>query len=407
MSALQQLAAELGNPGVQALWLAARRAGLEVSKKEVTDFVRRRGEKQIFGAVQPARGKTMAPTPDGTLQMDLADMKNNPEVRESDTYKFFLVVVNAFDRVTYARNLKTKTPREVREALESILASLPRKPKVISSDSGSEFHGPVSDLLADKGIAQRFKAVGDVNALGLVDRAVQTLKAKIAEISSRSRQTWPNLLQQAVSSVNSIPKPVLLGDAPEEVRDDDEVVFQLLQQQARNFKHNQQLTEKRQAKLQDAGAFRAPLPGSTSKFKRGFQATYGDVQRVQSVRGGTVTATDGSRHSVKQVRTVPVGSSAAEASFGRNTGGPARKKQRGALVLDALEDVLQGEDRVALSKAAQLMRARLKNDGQDYDELLKQANAKLIDLIRLAPDRFELVSRPNGRQTWYFVSLAD
>ena len=115
MSELQQLAAELGNPGVQALWLAARRAGLEVSKKEVTDFVRRRGEKQIFGAVQPARGKTMAPTPDGTLQMDLADMKNNPEVRESDTYKFFLVVVNAFDRVTYARNLKTKTPREVRE----------------------------------------------------------------------------------------------------------------------------------------------------------------------------------------------------------------------------------------------------------------------------------------------------
>jgi hypothetical protein len=33
--------------------------------------------------------------------MDLADLKNSPEIRESSTYKFFLVVVNAFDRFAY------------------------------------------------------------------------------------------------------------------------------------------------------------------------------------------------------------------------------------------------------------------------------------------------------------------
>ena len=129
MDDLRRLAAELGNPGVEPLWLAARRSGLEVTKKQVTEFVRRRGEKQVFQPVQPARGKTVAAGADTTFQMDLADLKNSPEIRESATFKFFLVVVNAFDRFCYARNLRTKEPKEVRTALASILASLPAKKK--------------------------------------------------------------------------------------------------------------------------------------------------------------------------------------------------------------------------------------------------------------------------------------
>jgi hypothetical protein len=35
MDDLRRLAAELGNPGVGPLWLAARRSGLDVTKKQV------------------------------------------------------------------------------------------------------------------------------------------------------------------------------------------------------------------------------------------------------------------------------------------------------------------------------------------------------------------------------------
>jgi hypothetical protein len=42
MEDLLKLAAELGNPGVQPLWLAARRSGLNVTKKQVTEFVRKK-----------------------------------------------------------------------------------------------------------------------------------------------------------------------------------------------------------------------------------------------------------------------------------------------------------------------------------------------------------------------------
>jgi hypothetical protein len=85
MEDLRRLAAELGNPGVAPLWLAARRAGLEVTKKQVTEFVRKCGAKQVFQPVQPALGKTMAGRTDATFQMDLSDLKNSPGVRESAT----------------------------------------------------------------------------------------------------------------------------------------------------------------------------------------------------------------------------------------------------------------------------------------------------------------------------------
>ena len=193
---------------------------------------------------------------------------------------------------------------------------------------------------------------------------------------------------------------MLHGDSPEEVKDDPEVQFLLQQDQAKNFRHNDKLTEQRQARLESDGAFRAPLPGSTSKFKRSFRATYGEALRPRSVHGGIVTATDGSRHALKQIRTVPVDSSRADPAFAENTAGPARKRQKGAAILDVLEDVLQGEDKVSLTKAAQLMRARFRADGRNYDDVLKAAHAQLIDLIRL-DDRFELVEGGRiGGKAW-------
>jgi hypothetical protein len=131
---------------------------------------------------------------------------------------------------------------------------------------------------------------------------------------------------------------VLHGDCPEEGKDDPEVQFLLQQDQARAFKYNARLTEQRLARLESDGAFRAPLPGSTSKFERSFRATYGEALRPRSIQGGMATATDMTRHALKQIRTVPVDSGRADPSFGENTAGPARKRQKGAPILDVLED---------------------------------------------------------------------
>ena len=53
---LRELSDELGNPGIGPLWLAVKRKGVGVSKNQVEAFVKRKGERQIFQAVQPAKG---------------------------------------------------------------------------------------------------------------------------------------------------------------------------------------------------------------------------------------------------------------------------------------------------------------------------------------------------------------
>ena len=105
---------------------------------------------------------------------------------------------------------------------------------------------------------------------------------------------------------------------------------------------------------------------------------------------------------------VPVDSSGAEARFAENTEGPARKRQKGGLILDVLEQVLEGEDQISLSRAAVLMRARMRAEGQDYDAILKTAQAKLVDLIRLDEERFELAeTETSGGKPFYYVKLTE
>ena len=191
----RQVSEELGSPGVDALWLEVRKRGIGVTRKQVQELVATRGEKQIFQPLQPAKGKSVALDVDTTFQMDLADLRNQPAVRKDKTYKFFLVLVNAFTRQVYAKALKTKEPQEVLFKLSQLMPSQPR-PKVVSSDNGAEFtNDQVQEWLRSKGIVSRFKPVGDVNALGIVDRAIQSVKKKIAELMARTETgSWVEYL---------------------------------------------------------------------------------------------------------------------------------------------------------------------------------------------------------------------
>ena len=174
------------------------------------------------------------------------------------------------------------------------------------------------------------------------------------------------------------------------------------------MKHNTALTEKRTAALENTGTFKAPLPENTGKFKRSYHATYGEAQQVASVRGGTVTDTQGKKYPLKAIKVIPVDSSAAEQRLGPNEQGPEKKRQRGGAIITALVLLLEeAEDqKLSLSKASSLLREQLRLNGQDYNEVLKKSGAgRLVDLIRLADDRFSLVATPHGPQTWYYVSL--
>ena len=90
---------------------------------------------------------------------------------------YALVVVNVFDRKTYTRNIPDKKRGTVRDAMKSIVDSAPEKPYTIFGDKGEEFvSAPMRAYLDSVGINLRIKEAGDPNALGVVDKAIQTLK---------------------------------------------------------------------------------------------------------------------------------------------------------------------------------------------------------------------------------------
>ena len=400
----------MGEPSAGQLWFAVRRKGLMYSKKVVEAFVKERGEKQVFQAVQPSKGKTVSESLDARWQIDLIVFTKQPAAVSGVTYRYILVAINVFDRYIYGQPMRTKEQSEVRLTLEKILEAAKQKPKLISSDQGQEFQGIVSALMAQKNIAHKLKAVNDVNGIGVIDKAIQSLKQKLSQMVAVGG-TWVSNLPRALAGINNTPKPgVLHGAAPKEIRGDDERRFMLLQDQAQNMKHNTALGKRRTEKLQSTGVFRAPLPESTGKFKRSYHATYGEPLQMHSVTAGTVTDTAGNQHSLKSIKVIPANSSRVGQGLGPNEKGPEKKRQLGGAIITALVLLLEdAEDgKLSISKAAQLLKVQLRLDGQDYAEVLKKSGAiRLIDLIRIADDRFSLVEQPHGPQTWYYVSLVE
>jgi hypothetical protein len=234
------------------------------------------------------------------------------------------------------------------------------------------------------------------------------LKQRLAQLATDGGN-WASVLARAVAGINNTPKPgVLHGAAPKDVRGDDDIRFMLLQDQAKNMKHNTALTAKRTAAVEDTGLFRAPLPESTGKFKRSYQATYGAPQQVGSVQGGTVTDNTGAKYALKSIKVIPADSNDAQQQFAPGQGRPAKRRAEGASIITALVEILQEEegDKLSLSRSATLLREVLRQNGQDYEAVLKKSGPRLVDLIRLARDRFKLVELPHGVQNWYYVALA-
>ena len=129
---------------------------------------------------------------------------------------------------------------------------------------------------------------------------------------------------------------------------------------------------------------------------------------MRSIRGSTVTAQDGSKIDVKRVKVVPAESStAAQGRFGQNTAGPERKRQGAGAIIVHLQDILDGrESALSLTKASEMLRERMRSEAENYDQVLRKAKAKLIDVIRLAPEIFELtVTERSGGKDRYYVAL--
>ena len=140
MEQLQELAQELGTPGLQKLYKAARKKGINISKTEVRSFLAKKGEKQIFRPLPESKGKSAAEDPGFRAQMDLVDLKYS----KSQGNSTILVVIDVFSRKAYAKPVRGKEPSAVAPKLREILNATDTMPTIVSSDKGMNLLGKLT-----------------------------------------------------------------------------------------------------------------------------------------------------------------------------------------------------------------------------------------------------------------------
>ena len=303
MEALRALSLDLGTPSPQALWVAAQRQGLPVTRRQVFDFAARRAAPQIFREHNQPKGKTASEGANVRWQADLAIM---PPRRG---FVAFLLVVDVFTRKAWARAVKSKEPHVVAMAFGEILQEARgRDPATVLTDRGSEFGRFFRDDLRREGIEHIGKDVNDRNGTAVLDRTMQTLKRDLAVRDARNPGDWPDRLRPTVSAYNRRFHGAV-HDAPNDVATGGIAHFMTLEDNAKKFKHNHDLTMRRLERIGDAGHFRPPIPGQVfAGPRRVAEPRFGDVVSAEGARlprgRGKIQTRDGRRYLVKAIQPV-------------------------------------------------------------------------------------------------------
>ena len=349
---LERIYDRLGGPSARQLRVAALREGLEVNTKQVSDFVARKADAQLFQQPQGSDMTTATRGPKSDFQADLIDLK-----QFGGNSKVILIVCNPWNRKLAMEQLPNKTPAAVTVGFRSILNRMD-KPDVISTDQDQAFKGPFNAMLEEKGILHRYNDPRNRNTLAVLDRALQTVKTTLfMKMTRRNTMQWDKFVKEVEDGYNETVHGHLLG-SPNDTEGDSKTAkinqFDLQQKNAEAFEANHDKAEKRMEAVREAGAFREANKQET--FTRGFKPQLGPVRQVREVKAGQIVDTEGKRVPMNAVKPVPADTEeTAIPSFrGRGLRDDRLKEDLKEFAKD-LYDALDQE--MALTAAARLMPA--------------------------------------------------
>jgi hypothetical protein len=261
--------------------------GIEITKKEVDEFINNRVEQQktvINNERKKTLGKIVAYRPLSLVQMDIYVMAKY--VKGNKGYKYILCMIDVFTRKVWAYKMKKKDNKNVQDSFKQFISDSNIKeftPTILMSDNDSTFiNKSFHEILEKNQIIHQPNILDDHHALGLIDRFARTLKMILTRLFLQTKSTnWINYLDEIIKNYNNNGHSAIDYISPNEafLKKNFEKIY--------NINYEKSLFNISISDIDVNDKVRIKIKG---QFRKGTEARYTDeVYTVKKVRGNAVT----------------------------------------------------------------------------------------------------------------------
>lgn len=298
---IQEVYKKYNYPSKQKLYALTKLEGVKATLKEIQQFLDKQHAQQIFSRkIKQKAGYIVSFQPDERFQMDLIDMSNFS--RTNKGYNWILMLIDIFNRKLYAYLLPNKNKESLFKALTQFFDK--HHPEIITSDNDTGFKSDMIKKLMEKNeTINHMVEPNDHKALGIVDRAIQTIKNVIYKYMKHENTTsYSKELARIIKAYNDTPNSGIFDIAPNAVEANKDNIDKL---QIMNHEYDYQ-NRKNRIHLNVGDIVRIRL--NRNSFVRSFDEKYSDLQYlVTAVDKDKITLDDGKTYSSRRlIKTEPV-----------------------------------------------------------------------------------------------------
>ena len=228
---LSNLYIENNYPAKTKLLKLAKETRPETKAKEVDAFLDAQLSYQLLKEAKNLKaniGHIVAFRINEIWQIDLYDLSRYETSNKK--FKYMFAVVDVFTRYAYIVPLKNKDIDSTTKALEEVLSFNKSGPNLVMSDNDSSFLGAeFQKLLTKNNIHHNPYAVGDHNALGIIDNFAKRIKRILtAQFLQTNKKNWIDNIQKIIRTYNASPHSSLGGFSPMEAMNNDPQINQYI-----------------------------------------------------------------------------------------------------------------------------------------------------------------------------------
>ena len=194
---------ETGYVGINQLQRRLREKGINVSAKELQRFLQ---QELTYTLHKPVKHKFLTRKVyvnglDDQWQADLVDMIAYS--KHNDNYQYILTVIDCLSKFLWAVPLKTKSPKDVKQAFETIFKTSNRIPRKLQTDAGTEFYGKEMQKFLKTNSIHHFSSFTEKKA-SIVERVNRTLKERMWKyFTANNTYKWIDVLSELVQGYNT------------------------------------------------------------------------------------------------------------------------------------------------------------------------------------------------------------